>query len=373
MTDPFRALVVVAIEQAVAAPYASRLLADAGATVYKVERPEGDFARYYDTWAAGSSSYFVWLNYGKRSVVCDLGTSDGQRVLNALVEHADVVIQNLKPGVLERRNVSLAEHRQRKPDLITCSISGYGVEGPFARRKAYDLLVQADSGLTSITGTADGPGRVGISVVDIATGMHAHQSILRALVRRASGGGGEHIEISMFQAIAEWLAVPLIQYRATGRAPSRAGLAHPGIAPYGAFFCGDGRPVLLSVQNEAEWGRLVAALSPTMVPADADWSSNAARVADRARVDGAVQQALERESFEHVCELLEAADVAFAPLNDIPGLDSHPHLTSIDVSVAGTPFEIPIPASGARERMWGRAVPDLGEHTAEAIAWLESR
>ncbi len=236
---PLEGLTVVAVEQAVAAPFCSSRLADAGAHVIKVERPEGDFARFYDAAAKGQSSYFVWLNRGKDSAVIDLATKEGRATLETLIAGADVLLQNLKPGAMDKLGFSLARLRKDYPKLICCTISGYGDSGPYADRKAYDLLIQAESGLASITGGPDGPSRVGMSIVDVATGATAHAAILEALIGRARSGLGADIRISMFDVMADWLTVPLLNAEA-GNAPKRMGLAHPSIAPYGVFRSKDG-------------------------------------------------------------------------------------------------------------------------------------
>ncbi len=245
-------LTAITVEHAVAAPYASVKLADAGARVIKVERPEGDFARGYDALAAGNSAYFVWLNRGKESVALDLKVPGDAALLANMLARADIFVQNLGPGVMERLGFGAETLLARHPGLIMCSISGYGSTGPRASIKAYDLLIQAESGLSSITGTPEGPARVGVSVCDIAAGMTAYQAILEALIGRAKTGKGRHIEVSMFQAMADWLNVPYLQTRYGGKAPTRQGLRHPSIAPYGIFTCGDGREILISIQNDRE-------------------------------------------------------------------------------------------------------------------------
>ena len=254
---PLEGLTVIAVEQAVAAPFCSSRLADAGAHVIKVERPEGDFARGYDAAAKGQSSYFVWLNRGKDSAVIDLATKEGRAALEELIAGADVLLQNLKPGSMDKLGFSLERLRKDYPKLICCTISGYGDDGPYADRKAYDLLIQAESGLASITGGPEGPSRVGISVVDIATGATAHASILEALIARGRTGKGADIRISMFDVMADWLAVPLLNSEA-GNPPKRMALAHPSIAPYGVFQSKDGKGILISIQSEREWKKLCA-------------------------------------------------------------------------------------------------------------------
>jgi itaconate CoA-transferase len=245
-------LVVIAIEQAVAAPFCTARLADAGARVIKIERPEGDFARFYGDATPAGSSYFVWLNRGKESVVLDLREDDARRQLGALIAQADILVQNLKPGAMARLGFPIERLREEHPALICCSISGYGDDGPLAARKAYDLLIQAESGLASITGGPNEPARVGVSIVDIATGAAGHAAILEALITRGPTGRGADIRISMFDVMADSLTVPLLNAEA-GKPPQRVGLAHPSIPPYGVFAAADGRRVLISIQSEREW------------------------------------------------------------------------------------------------------------------------
>src|ERR1700728_714197 len=285
---PLEGLIVIAVEQAVAAPFCSSRLADAGAHVIKVERPEGDLARGYDAAAKGQSSYFVWLNRGKDSVVVDLATSEGRASLEALIASADVLLQNLKPGSMDKLGFSLDRLKKDYPALICCTISGYGDDGPYAHRKAYDLLIQAESGLASITGGADGPSRVGLSIVDIATGATAHAAILEALIVRSRSGDGADIRISMFDVMADWLSVPLLNSEA-GNPPQRMGLAHPSIAPYGVFRSKDGRDILISIQSERAWKKLCAGgLAQPGLPNDPRFSHMVERVRNRALTDKTV-------------------------------------------------------------------------------------
>src|SRR5580698_10629836 len=285
---PLKGITVIAVEQAVAAPYCSSRLADAGAHVIKVERPEGDFARGYDAAAKGQSSYFVWLNRGKESVVVDLGTKDGRAHLEALISGADVLLQNLKPGSMDKLGFPLDRLKKDYPALICCTISGYGDDGPYAHRKAYDLLIQAESGFASITGGPDGPSRVGLSIVDIATGATAHAAILEALIGRSRHGNGADLRISMFDVMADWLAVPLLNSEA-GNPPKRMGLAHPSIAPYGVFSSKDGKGILISIQSEREWKKLCAeVLAQPELPNDPRLANMVERVRNRTLTDGTV-------------------------------------------------------------------------------------
>src|SRR6202142_682857 len=285
---PLEGLTVISVEQAVAAPFCSSRLGDAGAHGIKGERPAGDFARGYDAAAKGQSSYFVWLNRGKDSVVIDLASKEGRESLEQLIAGADVLLQNLKPGCMDKVGFSIARLKKDYPALICCTISGYGDDGPYADRKAYDLLIQAESGLASITGGPDGPSRVGLSIVDIATGATAHAAILEALIARSRSGKGADIRISMFDVMADWLTVPLLNSEA-GNPPKRMGLAHPPIAPYGVFNSKDGKDILISIQSEREWKKLCAdVLGQPDLPDDSRLSNMVERVKNRQLTDGIV-------------------------------------------------------------------------------------
>src|SRR6201997_4860815 len=285
---PLEGITVVAVEQAVAAPFCSSRLADAGAEVIKIERPGGDFARGYDAAAKGQSSYFVWLNRGKDSAVVDLATKEGRAELERLIASADVLLQNLKPGSMDKLGFSLERLKKDYPALICCTITGYGDEGPYAHRKAYDLLIQAESGLASITGGPEGASRVGVSIVDVATGATAHASILEALIARGRTGKGADIRISMFDVMADWLTVPLLNAEA-GSPPKRMGLAHPSIAPYGVFRSSDGREILISIQSEREWKKFCAdVLGRPDLPNDPRFANMVERVKNRALTDKTV-------------------------------------------------------------------------------------
>ena len=270
MTDPkpLTGLLVLSLEQAVAAPYASSRLADAGARVIKIERPEGDFARGYDQLANGLSSYFVWLNRGKQSLIADIKNPADAALLHRILQNTDVLIQNLAPGAAARAGFASAALRDRHPRLITVDISGYGDTGDYATMKAYDLLVQAESSLAMITGLPAGPGRVGVSVCDIACGMAAHSGILEALIERGITGRGKGLKVSLFDGMADWMSVPLLFYQGTGTSPPRIGLAHPSICPYGAFPLADGSLVLIAIQNEREWARFLRPLPERARPAE---------------------------------------------------------------------------------------------------------
>jgi itaconate CoA-transferase len=368
MTLPLSGLLVVALEQAVAAPMCSCRLADAGARVIKIERPEGDFARGYDDLVHGECSYFVWLNRGKESVVLDLGKAEDKAILAAMLARADIFIQNLRPGAVDKLGFSIAELRQKHPRLICCSISGFGDTGPHAKRKAYDMLIQAESGLASITGTAE-PARVGVSVVDIASGMNAYEAILEALLARERSGEGAALSISMFDAMADWMTVPLLQEEA-GTPPRRMGLAHTSISPYGAFQSRDGVAILISIQSDREWRVLAEkVLGDKTLAADPAFATNVERVKRRAETDGrvaAVFGALDADALE---QKLATADIAYARVNNPAEFGRHPHLRRITIGTPSGPVSYPAPAErhASTTRRYG-SVPALGEHSAKVRA-----
>jgi formyl-CoA transferase len=368
MTLPLSGLLVVSLEQAVAAPMCTCRLADAGARVIKIERPEGDFARSYDDFAHGESSYFVWLNRGKESVVLDLGKTGDKALLEAMLGHADIFVQNLKPGTVGKLGFPIARLRRDYPRLICCSISGFGESGPFAGRKAYDLLIQAEVGLASITGTTE-PSRVGVSAVDVTTGLNAYEAILEALLARQRSGEGAALSVSLFDAMADWMAVPLMQQEA-GKPPQRVGLTHASIAPYGAFPTRDGANILIGVQNDREWRVLAEkVLGDPALAADPAFATNRARVERRAETDRKVAAVSRTLDAEVLTQKLAAADIAFARVNDVAGLARHPQLRRITVETPSGPVSYPAPAerSAAASRRYGK-VPALGEHTAKVRA-----
>jgi len=373
---PLEGITVIAVEQAVAAPFCSSRLADAGAHVIKVERPEGDFARAYDAAAKGQSSYFVWLNRGKDSEVVDLATGSGRSRLEQLIAGADVLLQNLKPGAMDKLGFTLDRLRRDYPALICCTISGYGDKGPYADRKAYDLLIQAESGLASITGGPDGPSRVGLSIVDIATGATAHAAILEALIARSKSGEGADIRISMFDVMADWLTVPLLNSEA-GQPPQRIGLAHPSIAPYGVFRSKDGKDILISIQSEREWKKLCAdVLGKPDLPSDSRFSNMIERVRNRNLTDGIVRDTFASMTREQLLKRLCDADIAFAEVNTMADLAIHPHLRRIEVNTPKGAVSYPAPAAIVigEKRQYG-AVPAIGEPASGATpnARIQSR
>ena len=359
-------LLVISLEQAVAAPYAASRLADAGARVIKVERPEGDFARGYDADANGYSSYFVWLNRGKESVALDLKQPDDLQIFKQMLSKADVFIQNLMPGALDRLGVSMADLRQADPRLITCDISGYGASGPFAQMKAYDFLVQAEVGLAQITGAPEEPGRVGVSICDIAAGMTAHAAILQALVARAKKGEGRAIEVSLFHALADWMNVPYLQHHYGGREIRRPGLHHPTIAPYGAYRCGDDRMLLISIQNEREWLRLCSdVLNQPDLPQNPKFDSNVHRVENRASLDAIMNGVFSQYSIDKIADKLQAAQIAFGRLNDMDVFTNHPQNRFVSVRTSAGDVQLLSPGAivnGVLPTLG--EVPDLGQHSA---------
>jgi itaconate CoA-transferase len=369
MMRPLEGILVIAVEQAVAAPYCTSRLADAGARVIKIERPEGDFARGYDNAANGQSSYFVWLNRGKQSVVLDLAEREGRAHLSALIAKADVLVQNLKPGAFERLGFAIERLRVAHPSLICCSISGYGDKGPLAQRKAYDLLIQAETGLTSITGGPQSPGRVGISVVDISTGAMAHAAILEALIARSRSGEGADIRMSMFDAMADWLTVPLLNTEA-GHPPKRVGLGHPSISPYGVFTSAEGKEILISIQSDREWRSLCeGVLDAPALADDRRFATNLARVGNRAQTDGLVAKAFAAHGRDALLRMLADADIAFAEVKGMVDLAVHPHLHRARTQTPNGAVAYPAPAAifDGQRRGIG-AVPALGEHTSAVLA-----
>ncbi len=368
MLRPLEGLLVVSLEQAVAAPMCTCRLADAGARVIKIERPEGDFARNYDDLAHGECSYFVWLNRGKESVVLDLTSAKEKALLAAMIARADVFVQNLKPGAVDKLGFPIARLRRQHSRLICCTISGFGERGPYARRKAYDLLIQAESGLASITGTTE-PSRVGVSVVDIAAGLNAYQAILEALIARQRSGEGAELSVSMFDAMADWMAVPLIQQEG-GKPPQRLGLAHTSIAPYGAFRSRDGVDILIAIQNDREWRTLAATvLDDAALADDPAFATNVERMKRRAATDAKVAAKFGTLDAKILIQKLADADIAFARVNTPADLAHHPHLRRITVGTPSGPVSYPAPAEQrtSTSRHYG-PVPALGEHTEKVRA-----
>jgi crotonobetainyl-CoA:carnitine CoA-transferase CaiB-like acyl-CoA transferase len=365
MRETLKGLLVIAVEQAVAAPYCSSRLADAGARVIKVERPEGDFARGYDRVVGGESAYFVWLNRGKESIALNLKDSADRDLLARMVGKADVFIQNLAPGATGRLGFASEALRDRHRALITCDISGYGEDGPYAEMKAYDLLVQAESGLASVTGRPEGPGRVGVSVCDVGAGMYAQAAILEALIERGRTGLGKGIQVSLFDAMADWMTVPLLHQVYGGQAPARVGLAHPSIAPYGAYGAKDGE-VVLSIQNQREWRNFCAeVLEQPGLADDERFHDNPARVANRPALDAEIDAVFGALSRAQLIERLRRGAIAYGAVNTVADLAQHPQLRRLAADSPGGPVELVAPAARfADEGAEVRPVPALDEHGA---------
>ena len=374
---PLDGIVVVAVEQAVAAPFASRQLADLGARVIKIERPGvGDFARSYDETVKGLASHFVWINRSKESLTLDLKRPEAADVLARLLARADVFLHNLAPGAIARLGFAAAEIRTAHPRLVVCEISGYGARGPYRDKKAYDLLVQSEAGIVSITGTPDTPSKVGVSIADIAAGMYAFSSILAALLRRTATGAGASLEISMFDAVAEWMGYPAYYAMYTGAPPERSGAAHPAIAPYGPYTAGDGKVVFIGLQNEREWARFCAdVLVLPQLLTDPRFTSNSLRVEHRHALDAFIAQAFSQHSAADVIARLDAAQIANARMNTVNEFLEHPQLAARDRwrdvdSPAGAIRALlpPFGFSDAEPRM-GR-IPAIGEHSDAILAEL---
>lgn len=365
MAGDLDGLLVVSIEQAVAAPYLSGRLAEAGARVIKIERAEGDFAREYDHLVHGESAYFVWLNRGKESVCLDLRAEQDRPVFEAILEKADVFIQNLAPGAITRLGYDPDSLRAKNPRLITVSISGYGDDGPYSDLKAYDLLVQAESGLSAITGNEAGSARVGVSVCDIACGMTAHQSVLQALIGRSISGKGRHISVSLFHALTDWMNVPYLQYAYGGKEPARNGLSHPTIAPYGAFAGSDGKLVLLSIQNEREWVKFCElVLKRPEIATDPRFDSNSNRVENRPQLEALIRDIFASQTRDSLSDLLHKSGIANGRVSTMEDLANHPQNRYVDVDTPTGPVKLLSPGA----MIDGKApdfgpVPALGQHT----------
>jgi len=369
MMLPLSGITVVSVEQAVAAPFATRQLADLGARVIKIERPDGgDFARGYDTVVKGQSSYFVWLNRSKQSLTLDLKRSEGMGVLSQLLSKADVFVQNLAPGSAVRLGVDNAALCKKHPRLVACTISGYGIDGPFADKKAYDLLVQAETGLVSITGTAEAACKVGISVADIAAGMYAYSGILAALFARATSGHGTSIDVSLFDALGEWMGAPMY-HAAYGRALQRTGASHASIAPYGPFRTRDREEIVIAIQNVREWRRFsVDVLEQPVLADDERFATNAARVHNRNALQIAVESVVGTLPTRDLIARLDQSRIAYGRVNDVRGFIDHPQLAERECwrevpSPGGDVRALLPPVRMQRVAPVMGAVPALGEHT----------
>ena len=375
---PLEGVTVVALEQAVAAPFATRQLADLGARVIKVERPEvGDFARGYDATVKGLSSHFVWLNRSKESLTLDLKQDRAKDVLNRLVERADVFVHNLAPGATERLGFGADRLREEQPRLIVCGISGYGSTGPYRDKKAYDLLVQCETGLVSITGTPETPSKVGISAADIAAGMYAYTGILTALYVRERTGEGVAFEVSLFEALGEWMSFPAYFTAYGGSQPPRTGARHAAIAPYGPFEAGDGKAVFLGLQNEREWARFCeAVLERPELATDPRFASNSKRVENAEELNEAIEGAFEDLSSEEVISRLETARIANARMRSVQEFLDHPQLEARDRwrevgSPAGPLQALLPPVTMQSVECAMKPIPEVGEHTDAILEELE--
>lgn len=364
MSGPLDGILVVSLEQAVAAPYLSSRLADAGARVIKVERPEGDFARTYDTVVNGQSAYFVWLNRGKESIQLDIKEAEDLALLKKIINDADVFIQNLAPGAVARYGLDSDTLRAANPRLITVDISGYGEDGPYAKMKAYDMLVQCETGLVAVTGSPDSPGRVGVSVCDIAAGMHGLVGVLEALYERERTGIGRAIKSTLFGGMADWMAVPLLHYEYAGKAPGRVGLSHPSIAPYEAYQTKDGGAVVISIQNQTEWRNLCAeALLNADLADDPRFCTNELRVANRPALNAEINAVFGALPRAEVTARLTAARIAFGALNSVADLSKHPQLARTTVASPEGPVSMPaspIHLEGQAQEFG--PIPALGAH-----------
>lgn len=370
MAGELSGLLVVSLEQAVAAPYLSGRLAACGARVIKIERPEGDFAREYDHLVHGESAYFVWLNRGKESVCLDLRQDADHALMTNMLAKADVFIQNLAPGAISRLGFDQHELRRKYPRMITVAISGYGEEGPLSDLKAYDLLVQAESGLSQITGNAEGPARVGVSVCDISAGMTAYEAVLEALIGRGITGEGRHLSVSLFHALTDWMNVPYLQYAYGGKTPPRDGLSHPTIAPYDAYTGSDGRKILLSIQNEREWTTFCdKILGLPDLASDARFNSNSNRVANRVALDEIIGAVFAKISGDEIAEQLLGARIAFGRVRTMEELAAHPQNRFVEVDSPTGPVRMIGPGAIADGTLPSYGpIPALGAHTNAARA-----
>ena len=372
---PLDGVLVVALEQAVAAPLATRHLADLGARVIKIERPgRGDFARDYDSAAGdGMSSWFVWLNRSKESVVLDLKTDPGRQALDALIARADVFVCNLAPSAVRRLGLEPGHLAGRHPRLVACQLSGYGEDGPYADRKAYDLLVQAEAGVLAVTGSPEAPAKAGISVADIAGGLYAYSGILAALLQRERTGRGGTVAVSLFDALAEWMSYPLLTARLTGRAPPRTGARHPAIVPYGGYLTADGDEVMLAVQNEAEWARLCGDVLGLPDMLDGRYAGNQRRIDHRDEVERRLAAAVARLPTGELLERLERAGLPYGSAKSVPEVVAHPQLASRWTAIHAGDREVDVLPPPARHGGFGPVlgpVPGHGRDTEAVLAEL---
>lgn len=374
-SPPLTGTLVVALEQAVAVPFATRQLADLGARVIKIERPiGGDFARSYDTTVRGLSSHFVWLNRGKESLTLDLKRPEAQSVLSRLLERADVFVQNLGPGAAERLDLGAETVRRKHPRLITCSLTGYGSSGPYASKKAYDLLVQSEVGLLSITGTEDVPSKVGLSIADIAGGMYAYSGILAALLQREHTGEGAALEVSLFEAVGEWMGYPMY-YTMGGTPPPRTGASHATIAPYGPYKTKD-ESVIFGIHNSREWAAFCSiVLEHSELAEDSRFQTNQLRVEHRSAMDAAILDVFRNLTASEVIARLDRAAIANARINSVSQFIRHPQLAArhswhqVDSPAGPIPALVPPVRMAGLEPVMG-AIPEVGQHSESILAEL---
>jgi itaconate CoA-transferase len=374
---PLDGITVVTLEHAIAAPFCTRQLADLGARVIKIERPgSGDFARAYDERVNGLASHFVWTNRSKESLTLDVKHPDAAQVLAQLLQEADVLVQNLAPGAAARLGLSHEALQAAHPRLIVCDISGYGNDGPYRDKKAYDLLIQSESGFLSVTGSPDTPAKAGCSIADIAAGMYAYSSILAALIQRGKTGKGSHIDVSMLESMVEWMNYPLYYAYEGAEPPPRAGAAHATIYPYGPFLAGDGRNVMLGLQNEREWGAFCrVVLQQPELAADERFASNSRRVANRDALRALIDSTFSTMTAQQALERLDEAQIANAAVNEMKDVWVHPQLqargrwTEVQTSAGPIPALLPPGRTGAYAPRMG-AVPALGQHTEAILAEL---
>ncbi|MFT5421097.1 MAG: itaconate CoA-transferase [Candidatus Endobugula sp.] len=364
---PFDGLLVVSIEQAVAAPLCSCQLAEGGARVIKIERAEGDFARYYDAAVQGESSYFIWANHGKESLTMNFKEDVDAQLLHRLLATADIFIQNLAPGACERAGFGSAQLRQKYPQLITCDISGYGDEGDYRDMKAYDFLVQCESGLVAINGSPEGYGRIGVSVCDIGAGMNALIGIQNALLVRARTGGGSGVQVSLFDTAADWMQVPFLHSEYGGKAPQRVGLHHPSIAPYGGYQTADNEILAISIQNQREWLNLCReVLQQVELATDDRFNTMSQRVANRKQLDKVIDQLFSKKTRAELEVILKKAAIAYGAVNSVDSFARHPQLRRKAVTLPdGSNVDIidsPIRHSVIPANQQFGAVPSLGQH-----------
>lgn len=361
---PLKDILVVSVEQAASAPLASCRLADAGARVIKIEREAGDFARQYDEAVKGQSSYFIWLNRGKESLRLDLKSNEGREFFLKIIDEADVFIQNLAPGAMERLNLNSEKLRRRNETLITCDISGYGEEGDYSRMKAYDNLVQAETGLIDVTGDGDVRAKVGISVADISTGMHAYSSVLEALIERGQTGKGVEIKISMFDCMADWMMVPYLHQVYGGESPQRTGVHHATISPYGSFKTCDGKEIMIGIQNEREWKRFCKkVLDGAIHEEDERFDRNSKRVSHREILNKIIENTFMKYSHDELVEKLNESKIAFSRLRTVEEFSKHPQLRLADIETEQGMVQVadrPARFKGFETKF--KPVPRLGEH-----------